>query len=194
MPAGRRGSPATRPSSSRTMRSARSSTAGRWDTTSSAAGDVPAVRAGGQPVPQRALGLDVERGGEVVDDEQLGTADERTGRERALKLPARQAHAARPDHGRQPVGHRRRRRRRAARAPTNAPHRRRRRASRATGSRAAARSTAEEPARRTRRAVGRGRHRGRRRARRSSGSSRRRGRAARAARARAWSCRIRRVR
>ena len=40
-----------------------------------------------RPLPQSALGLDVQRAGQVVKDQQLGVADEHARRSRALRLP-----------------------------------------------------------------------------------------------------------
>ena len=68
----------------------------------------------GQSLPERTFGLDVEGRRQVVDDEQLGLANERSCRERTLQLTAGQSHTARADDRFESIGHRRRRRRRVA--------------------------------------------------------------------------------
>ena len=50
-----------------------------------------------QPFPELGFGFDVEGGGEVVEDEELGAADEGTGDGGALDLPAGEADAAGAD-------------------------------------------------------------------------------------------------
>jgi len=66
--------------------------------------DAPPVQSGpagcrlvDEPLPQRALGVDVERRGEIVDDEQFGRTHQRARRGRALHLTSGQPDAARAD-------------------------------------------------------------------------------------------------
>ena len=62
---------------------------------------------GKDPLPEQAFGLDVERAGEIVEDEQFRIAHEHAGGSAALNLSTRQAHAPRPHHRLQSFGHRR---------------------------------------------------------------------------------------
>ena len=48
---------------------------------------------GEDALPKRALGLDVQRAGEIVEDEQLRLADKHAGGGRALNLPSRELDA-----------------------------------------------------------------------------------------------------
>ncbi len=56
-----------------------------------------------QALPQRLFGFDVERAGEIVEDQQLGVARKHAGGGRALHLAAGEPHAARPDQRVQPL-------------------------------------------------------------------------------------------
>ena len=86
-------SASTRPSLSTMIWSARRRAARRCETTRQV--DVAAGRT--RRSQSSALGLDVQRAGQVVHDQQLGVAHEHARRRGALDLPARQLHAARPD-------------------------------------------------------------------------------------------------
>ena len=61
---------------------------------------------GEKPLPQLCLGLDVESGGEVVEHQQLGRADQHSSRRRPLDLASGQPDPAGPDQRFEPVGHR----------------------------------------------------------------------------------------
>ena len=59
-----------------------------------------------QPLPQRALGVDIQRARKVVEHQQLGVAREHARGGGALDLPARKPHATRPDDSIQAIRHR----------------------------------------------------------------------------------------
>ena len=62
-------------------------------------------RACEEPIPERLLGLDVERARQIVEDQQLRVPDKHACRRRAMGLPTREAHASRADARLEPQRH-----------------------------------------------------------------------------------------